>query len=443
MKVAVCLAFLCAAAVVLPALSAPAAPPAPKVLVAPFAGVISPVAAEFLTAAIEAAASGRFDAIVIELDTPGGLDLSMRLIVQAILGSKVPVIVYVFPSGARAASAGAFITMAAHVAAMAPGTNIGAAHPVTLPGLGGGGSPKKDEEPRDKVMEGKMANDAAAYLRSIARQRGRNEDWAAKAVLESASIQVSEAVKAKVVDLEAPSLEALLKAIDGRELKGFKNPLRLAGAAVETYSLSRRQRWLAALSDPNVAMVLMSLGAAGLFIELYSPGLILPGVVGAVCIVLAFYSFQTLSASYAGVLLLLLGLIFFLLEIKFTSFGLLGLSGAAALFLGMLMLFQNQAASGLRVAWSVIAGTIGGMVAVTAFASTLVFRAHRRKKVTGVEAMIGSKAMAMTALAPSGKVRLGAELWDATTDAGPVSAGQAVIIEWVEGLTLKVRPEGR
>lgn len=429
-------------ALLLAALAATAAPAAAaKVLVAPYAGIITPVAAEFLTQALDRAATGGFEAVVIELDTPGGLDPSMRTIVQAIMTSKVPVVVYVAPSGARAASAGAFITMAAHVAAMAPGTNIGAAHPIALPGMGGGDRGKKEDAPHDKVMEGKMANDAAAYLRSIAKERGRNEEWAARAVLESASIPVVEAVEKKVVDLQASSLEELLRALEGRKLAGFPKPLKLAGAIIERHEMTRRQRWLATLADPNIAMILMSLGAAGLFIELYSPGLILPGVVGAVCLVLAFYSFQTLSASYAGVLLIALGLIFYLLEVKITSFGLLALSGTASLLLGALMLFQDQSIGGIRIAWSVLGTTIGGLLGLTAIASALVVQAHRRRRETGQEAMIGARAEAVTAIAPKGKVRLGSEIWDAVSAGDAVAEGATVVIESVDGLTLRVRPQ--
>ena len=422
------------------AFEAIAAPPPPRVLVAPFAGVISPVSAEFLTGAVRAAERGRYDALVIELDTPGGLDLSMRVIVQAILASKVPVVVYVYPSGARAASAGAFITIAAHVAAMAPGTNIGAAHPVTLPGIGSSlpDRAKKGEGGEDSVMQGKMANDAAAYLQSLARERGRNEDWAAEAVKESVSAPVAQAVKEHIVDIEAPDLESLLSEIDGRVIKGFARPLSTAGARADRYEMSARQRWLATISDPNVAMILMSLGAAGLFIELYSPGLVLPGVVGAVALVLAFYSFQTLSANYAGVLLILLGMLFFLLEVKVASFGLLALAGAASMVLGILMLFRNQPVGGLQVAWSVVGATLAGLLALVGLASYLVLQAHRRKKEVGVEGMLGRKARAVTALSPRGKVQLGGEIWDAVCDGGQVAAGDEIVIKEVEGLTLRV-----
>lgn len=437
------LAFALLAAGALAAAPKPDAKEAlPRVLVAPFAGVISPVAAEFLAGAVEKATGGAYDALVIQLDTPGGLDLSMRIIVQAIMNSRVPVIVYVHPPGGRAASAGAFITMAGHVAAMAPGTNIGAAHPVALPTTGGAPEPEKKKGGSEKsVMEGKMANDAAAYLRSIARERGRNEDWAAKAVLESASIPVAEAVAQKVVDLQAPSLEELLRQVDGKKLPGFERPLRTAGAVVDRWEMTRRQKLLATLSDPNVAMILMSLGAAGLFIELYSPGLILPGVVGAVCLVLAFYSFQTLSASYAGIILLMLGFVFFLLEIKVTSFGLLALSGAASILLGVLMLFKDQPAGGIQVAWGVVGGLLSSLLGLTALASYLVIQAHRRREETGTGAMIGTRAEVVKRLEPKGKVRVGGELWDAVAQGRPVDAGEIVVIEAVEGLLLRVRSD--
>ena len=415
----------------------PAEPPrgAPRVIVAPFAGVISPVAAEFMTSAIAKAEEEHAAAVVLELDTPGGLDPSMRIIVQAVMGSKVPVVVYVYPPGGRAASAGVFITMAAHVAAMAPGTNIGAAHPVTLPSMVGD---RKQENKEDPVMAGKLANDAAAYLRSIARERGRNEAWAAEAVMHSASIPMTEAVNTKVVDLAAPSLAALLTAIDGRKIPGLTEKLRTAGADIEAFGMTRRQRWLATLSDPNVAMILMSLGAAGLFIELYSPGLILPGIAGAVCLVLAFYSFQTLSASYAGVVLIVLGMLFFLLEVKVAAYGMLSLGGAASLLLGMLMLFRPGPMGGIGISWAIAGSTLASMLGLTAFASVLVFQSRRNRPTTGLEGMVGSRGRAMTALVPGGKVTLRGEVWDAVSAEGTLPEGTTVVVRSVDGLVLKV-----
>ena len=409
-----------------------------RVLLAPYAGVVSPVSAEFILSAIRRAESEKYQALVLELDTPGGLDASMRQIVQAVLSSKIPVIVYIYPAGARAASAGVFITMAAHIAAMAPGTNIGAAHPILLGGVESspGGH---DNEKASPVLEGKMVNDASAYLKSIARERGRNEEWAAKAVTESSSVPANEAVTLKVVDLEAPSLDELLRSVDGRSIGGFDHPLRTAGAAIDRMEMSRRQRILAALSDPNVAMILMSTGAAGILIELYNPGLILPGIVGIISLIFAFYSFQTLSANYAGVLLILVGMLLFLLEIKVTSYGLLAIGGVAAIVLGSLMLFSGQASSGLYVAWQVLASAIVGMLGVTALCSYLVYKAYQRKTVTGVEGMIGRKGRAATPLSPKGKIRIHGELWDAESVRGEIIAGAEVTVEALDGLTLLVR----
>ncbi|MFA5139571.1 MAG: nodulation protein NfeD [Elusimicrobiota bacterium] len=411
--------------------SAKEAGPAPKILIAPFSGVISPVAAEFLSGAVDRAQKERFDALVIQLDTPGGLDTSMREIVKSVLNAKVPVVVYVYPTGSRAASAGVFITMAAHVAAMAPGTNIGAAHPVALPGLSGA----KEKEKTDAVMEGKVANDAAAYLKSIALKRGRNAEWAVEAVAKSTSIPATEALSRNVIDLVASDYAELLNAIDGRKLADFDKPLRTAGAVIEREEMTRRQRWLAAISDPNVAMILMSLGAGGLFIELYNPGLILPGIVGAICLILAFYSFQTLSASYAGVLLILAGMVFFLLEIKVVSYDMLALGGIAATILGVLLLFQQQSMGGLAVSWSVIAGNIIGLVGVVALMSWFVFRAYQKKGVTGTEGMIGAEGECLD----STHVSVAGEIWVAEFLEGPLPKGTPVVVHAVERLKLKVK----
>ena len=404
---------------------------APRVLAASYSGVISPVSAEFFVQSLRRAEEGGYDAFVFELDTPGGLDPSMREIVKAELSARVPVIVFVQPTGARAASAGVFIAMAAHVAAMAPGTNIGAAHPVSI-GMGG------DKGKADPVMGEKMANDAAAYLKSIAQTRGRDAAWAYEAVAKSTSIPASEAAARGVVDFVAKDLVEVLAKADGRRVAGLEKTVRTAGAAVERVVMSRRQRWLAVLSDPNVAMILMSLGAGGLMIELYNPGLILPGIVGLVSLLLAFYSFQTLSASYAGVLLLMAGILFFLLEIKVTSYGMLALGGVAATVLGMLMLFQ-QPLGGMGVAWEVIAGTAAGLLGVTGLCAYLAYQAMSRKVATGTGAMLGMEGRALTPLSPEGKVEVGGEVWDAVCEA-PVPAESSVEVTAVEGMRLKVRP---
>lgn len=372
----------------------------------------------------------------------------MREIVKAILASEVPVIVYVSPAGARAASAGVFITMAAHVAAMAPGTNIGAAHPVALGGTGGlpeigkekekGKDGEKAEGKGESVMEAKLAQDAGAYLQAIATRRGRNADLAAAMVSRSTSIISGLAVRERIVDLEAASLEALLKAVDGRKLTDFPKALRTAGASIERLSMSARQRLLAAVCDPNVAMLLMSIGGAGILIELYSPGLILPGVVGAVSLVLAFYSFQTLSASYAGVLLILLGMLFLLLELKITSFGLLALSGAASVLFGSMMLFKD-ASGGIAVSYPAVASSLVTLLVIFTGLLYVGKKALTRKREAGIEDIKGEAAVAATALKPGGAVFWRGELWKALSLEGEIPDGAPVTVEKAEGLTLLVR----
>ncbi|MFA6002939.1 MAG: nodulation protein NfeD [Elusimicrobiota bacterium] len=418
------------------AASEPAA--APKVMVATYAGVINPAAAEYLQAAVAEATVRGCDALVIQLDTPGGLDLAMRDIVKAILSSTVPVIVYVAPAGARAASAGVFITMAAHVAAMTPGTNIGAAHPVQIGGLPGAGKDKDKDKP-DAVMEGKITNDAVAYLQAIASRRGRSTAWAFEGVSHSTSVMSAEAVRLKVVDLEAASLERLLTAVDGRILPDFKGrPLRTKGAALIRFDMTSRQKLLAAISDPNIAMILMTLGVSGLLIELYSPGLILPGIVGAVSLILAFYSFQTLSASFAGILLILVGMLLYVLELKVNSYGLLALSATASILFGSLMLFRNSG-GGLSISWNVILSAIATLLALVLALLTLVTKVFRRSSRIGAEGLIGRIAAVSEGLGPVGSVVLDGEIWRAQSLEGAIPAGTEVRIESVEGLTLRVR----
>lgn len=415
----------------------------PPVLVASYSGAISPVAVEFLVSAVERAGGGGFSALVIELDTPGGLDLSMREIVKAILASRVPVIVYVSPAGGRAASAGVFIAMAAHLSAMAPGTNIGAAHPVQIgraPSPPAGPRADKDDKAAgtDKVMEDKLTHDAGAYLTALAARRGRNAALSLEMVSKSTAVSSGQAVASRIVDLEADTLAALLDKAHGRKLPDFKEPLNTRGAALSRMGMTRRQRVLAAVSDPNVAMVLMSLGVSGLLIELYSPGLILPGVVGTVSLVLAFYSFQTLSANYAGVLLILLGLLFYLLELKVTSWGLLALSGTAALILGSAMLFRDPV-GGLRVSNSVLFGGVGTILAVTAALLYVAKTALGRPARVGLEGAAGQRATTKTTLEPMGDVCWNGELWRARSLEGSMPAGTEVVIDSAEGLTLMVR----
>lgn len=403
----------------------------PFVLEAPYEGVITPPAAEYLEGAVELCAKRGCDALLVTLDTPGGLDASMRRIVKSFLASPAPVIVYVAPAGARAASAGVFITMAADLAVMAPGTNIGAAHPVQLGGLPGSGGGEKT----DKVMETKLANDAAAYLAAIAAKRGRNAEWADFVVTQSSSVPAAEALRLRVVDMLADSVPALLDKADGRVPVGRAKPLRLRGAHVEVLPMNGRQRLLAAVSDPNVAMILMTLGVSGLLIELYSPGLILPGVVGGVCLVVAFYSFQTLSAGYAGLSLIFLGFLFALLEVKYHAFGLLALSGAVSAVFGAVMLVRTP---GLGVSKGVVAGSVGGLIFVLGLLVALARSVLRRRSVTGPEGLVGRGAVTLSFLSPRGTVRLDSENWQAVSAEGEIPEGAQVVVVGHEGLTLKV-----
>jgi membrane-bound serine protease (ClpP class) len=391
-------------------------------------GVINPVSAEYITDGIAAAQSAHRDAVVLQLDTPGGLDTSMRIIIKAINASTVPVIVYVSPSGSRAASAGTFITLAAHVAAMAPGTNIGSAHPVSM----GGG--EMDEE-----MKKKVENDAAAYIKSIAEKRGRNGAWAEEAVRKSVNVTEQEALKLKIIDVVAEDVPALLSAVDGRSVAMSDGTKRLStkGAEIVRSPLSWRLRLLNALIDPNVAYVLMLLGTYGLLYELMSPGAILPGVVGSICLILAFYAFQTLPINYAGLLLILLAIVLFIAEIKITSYGLLTVGGIIAMFLGSVMLMKSDLPY-LRVSLKVIVPSVLGTALFFLFVIGMAVRTFGAKPVTGREEMIGGHGVARSDLAPMGMVFVHGELWEAHSDE-PIRQGDAIEVTAVDGLKLRVK----
>jgi membrane-bound serine protease (ClpP class) len=399
------------------------------VYVLPAVGSINPGLAEFIVDGIRTAEKEKAEALVIQLDTPGGLGSSMRAINQAIINAKVPVIVYVSPKGARAASAGMFITMAATVAAMAPGTNIGAAHPVSV-GLG----------KMDKVMGKKVVNDMVAYARSLAKERGRNADWAEKAVRQSVSIDAKQAKKIKVVDLLADNLQDLLQQVNGRTVKVDKEKVTLhtEGAPIKTIEESLRVRILKHIADPNIAFILMLVGLAGLYFELANPGVVLPGVVGALSLLLAFYAFQTLPVNFIGLLLILLAFILFILEIYVISYGLLSFGGIAALLLGSLMLFRGGGV-GMAIAWSVL---IPSVVIVSLFflvVAGLVVRSQIRRSVSGDSALIGERGVAYTDLDPEGQIFIHGEYWQAVSEE-PVAAGDTVEVMKVINLKLQVRP---
>jgi membrane-bound serine protease (ClpP class) len=405
------------------------AAPAP-VAVIEMEGAITPVTVRLVSAAVDRAQAEHAQALVIQLDTPGGLERSMRSIVQAILNSEVPVIVYVAPTGGRAASAGVFITMAAHVAAMAPATNIGAAHPVSV----GGGGP-------DKEMMKKIENDAAAFARTIATERGRNAEWAEKAVRSSVSVTEREAVKLKIVDLVADNLPDLLAKIDGRTVKTVKGTVTLQtkDAPIKKIEVKFRDRFLALISDPNIAYILMMIGMLGIFFELSNPGVILPGVLGGISLILAFFAFQSLPINWAGLLLILFGVALLIAEIKVVSHGVLTIGGVVAMLLGSMMLFDAPETGGLlRVSWLVIVPAVASTAGLVIVGLSFGMRALYRKPTTGVSGMVGEIAVARTPLAPEGQVLVQGELWRAIAQNGPVAVGEKVEVVGVNGLTLTV-----
>ena len=400
------------------------------VLVLTVNGVINPASAEYIGKSIKRANEQKREAVVIELDTPGGLDTSMRDIVKNIIGSEVPVIVYVSPSGARAASAGVFITLAAHVAAMSPGTNIGSAHPV---GVG---------EKMDKVMAEKVTNDAAAYIKSLAERTGRNSKWAEDAVRKSVSATETEALKERIIDIVSKDLSTLLSTIDGRKVKTVmgEKVLKTANANVVREEMSLRHKILNVITDPNVAYMLMLLGFYGLFFELTNPGSIFPGVMGGICLILAFYAFQTLPVNYAGILLIILAIILFILEIKIVSQGVLTIGGVIAMLLGSLMLFESPGPFMKLSLFLILPAVI-----ITALFFTVIlglaYKAYRRKPITGSEGLIGLEGIANTDITKDiGMVSLHGELWSAYSDE-TISKGEKIVVELVLGLRVKVRKQ--
>ncbi len=402
-------------------------------------GVINPVATEYITHSIERAQQADAQALIIQMDTPGGLMESMHKIVKAIQASEVPVIVYVAPSGSRAGSAGVFITYAAHIAAMAPSTNIGSAHPVF------GSSPtgaQPDTSTTSTLME-KVVNDAVAKIRSLAEKRGRNADWAEKAITESANITEKEALQLHVIDFIAPSLDSLLTLVDGRKVEldvGITKTLHTARAQVITYEMSWRQRLLDIISNPNVAYILLMLGIYGILFELYNPGSILPGVVGGICLILGLYALQTLPVNYAGFALIIFAVILFLLEIKIPSYGLLTIGGVISLIMGSVMLFESPLPF-LRVSWQVITFVVILSVLFFVFAIGMAIRAHRKKPTTGDVGLIGEVGEVFKALNPEGTVKVHGEFWKAVSDE-PCRKGQKIEVIDIDrdNLILKVKP---
>jgi len=401
---------------------------AAPVYVVRISGAISPATAGFLDTALKKAEDGGAQALLVELDTPGGLGESMRSMVKSILNTHLPVIVYVSPSGAQAASAGVMITLAADVAAMAPGTNIGAAHPVSAEG--------KDIE---GDMAKKVLNDMVAFIQGIAKQKGRNIEWSEQAVRESISTPAAKAVELGVVDLMAANRAELLERLHNREItkEGRITVLNTKNVELVHIDETIRDRILKTLADPNIAYILMMLGLAGLYFELSHPGTILPGVLGGLFLILAFYSFQTLPVNYAGVLLILLGIVLFILEIKVTSFGMLSVAGLISLTLGSLMLFKTPEEY-MRVSLGVIIPMVlivGGFFIVV---TGLVIKAHARVSSTGFSGLIGLKGPVKEWDAGRGKVLVHGEWWKALSD-DQLAPGDEIEVVEANDLTLKVK----
>lgn len=407
---------------------AAAVPTGPVIDVLTLEGAIQPISAEVFVKAIDRAERDRREALIVRLDTPGGLDSSMRDIIKRILVSDVPVVVFVAPPGARAASAGTFIAYAAHVSAMSPGTSIGAATPVQV----GGGDVQKD-------LGNKVKNDAVSYIRSLATQHGRNADWAEKAVREGGSLPEREALRMKVVDLVARDLDELLVALDGRvvTVAGLARTLHTKGATTREIKPSWRQALLSRIVDPNIAYILFILGFYGLLFELSNPGAILPGIVGGICLLLAFLAFQALPVNMTGVFLILFAMVLFLVEVKVQSHGLLAIGGVTSLVLGSLILLGGDTGVG-RISLVVVGTVAGSTILFFAFIVGAAWRAQQRKSSTGWEGLVGERGVAVTALAPKGKVFVHGEYWNA--ESGEViDTGAPVIVERVDGMTLRVR----
>lgn len=393
---------------------------------------INPSTAEFIHDGIEKAEQEKAECLIINLNTPGGLLTSTREIVTNIMQSKVPVIVYVSPTGAHAGSAGTFITMASNIAAMAPGTNIGAAHPVDMNGKS------------DAVMNEKIINDASAFIRTIAEKRGRNIQWAEDAVRNSVSITEQEALEKNVINVIANDERDLLIKVDGKqvELNNGAKMLHTKNATIETLEMGFFQKVLSRLSDPNISYIIMMLGFYGLLFELFSPGAIFPGIIGVICLILAFYSMSSMPVNYAGLALIVFGIILYLLEIKVISHGLLAIGGTISVLLGSMILFRTSPVENyVSLSWSVIISVTAFSTLFFLFLITMGLRAQRSKPVSGVNALIGKTAETIDTLDLSGQIRLMGETWSAVSLSGKINKSEKVIVKEIKGLTLYVTPK--
>ncbi|UCH65538.1 MAG: nodulation protein NfeD [Ignavibacterium sp.] len=391
---------------------------------------IQPASVDYIQSGIAKSIEENAECLIINLNTPGGLLKSTRVIVTEFLQSEIPVVVYVYPSGSQAASAGVFIAMAAHIAAMAPGTNIGAAHPVSLMGA------------QDSIMMEKATNDAAAFIRTIGEKRKRNIEWGEDAVRKSLSITETEALELNVIDIVAKDLNDLVGQLDGREVEitdGIKT-LQTKDAEVVTLDMTFAQKILSILSDPNIAYILLMIGIYGLFFELYNPGAMFPGIVGGICLILAFYSMHALPINYAGLALILLSIILFILEIKIVSHGALSIGGVIALFLGSMMLIDTESIlEAMEISMELIILIVILTAAFFLFAISLGIKAQRRKPATGPEGIVGEKGITVTKLSPSGEVSVHGEFWKAESLDGDIKKGESIEVMEIANLILKVK----
>ncbi|OGN99287.1 MAG: hypothetical protein A2Y58_04510 [Chloroflexi bacterium RBG_13_51_52] len=395
-------------------------------------GTINPVLVDYVERGIVEAEDNGAHALIIQMDTPGGLDTAMRDIVKLIVNAHVPVVVYVAPSGSRAASAGVFITMAAHVAAMAPNTAIGAAHPVSIG--------EEGEQAMSETMEDKVVNDAAAYIRSIAEAHGRNIEWAEKAVRESVSATEREALDINVIDLIAADLPALIAQLDGRQvilINGQTVTLETGDAAIVDVPMKAIESFLYTIADPNIAYLLLSIATLGIMAEIFNPGLIFPGIVGGISLLMAFYSLGVLPVNYAGILLIVLAVGLFIGEILTTTFGIFTIGGLVSLVAGSLILFKDASPQFQINPWliAIVCIIITGALS---FIIQRAISAHRKQAYTGREELIGKTATVKVALNPEGMVLYKGERWTAISESGEIKVGEDVVIQKVDGLVLHV-----